>query len=295
MKQPYKFFFRFSKEQRKGVLLLFTLIIIFQCIYFILNSIDFGFQNESSKEKERWLSLQHEIDSLKLEKKTKDDTIFPFNPNYISDYKGYVLGLSIEEIDRLQKYRKKGKFVNTPQEFKAVTGISDSILLKLTPYFRFPENFKTTSYSKNRDAVVSKKHKKKTIIVIDINKATEEDLIRVYGIGPYFAKKIVKRRAQLGAFVSMEQMADFTRLMPHALEGLKQQFAVLSVPSPLKLNINSASLNQLAYFPYFNKELARSIITRRSMLGKITKIEELLEINGFPAEKEKIITLYLEF
>ena len=41
---------------------------------------------------------------------TKKDTIYPFNPNFISDYKGYKLGMSIQEIDRLHQYRAQNKY-----------------------------------------------------------------------------------------------------------------------------------------------------------------------------------------
>ena len=41
--------------------------------------------------------LQHTIDSLEANEQPK--TIYPFNPNFISDQRGYFLGLSPQEID----------------------------------------------------------------------------------------------------------------------------------------------------------------------------------------------------
>ena len=34
-----------------------------------------------------------------------------FNPNYISDYKGYELGMSLAELDRLHKFRASGNYI----------------------------------------------------------------------------------------------------------------------------------------------------------------------------------------
>ncbi|MCR5863226.1 helix-hairpin-helix domain-containing protein [Flavobacterium sp. J372] len=93
----------------------------------------------------------------------------------------------------------------------------------------------------------------------------------------------------------MEQIDEFTEFSPEALSGLKQRFMIGANPDVTKINVNTASLNQLAYFPYFNRNIAKGIITRRSMKGKISNIEELLDINDFPFDKVKIIALYLEF
>lgn len=225
----------------------------------------------------------------------------------VSSYCNYRGGvMSTAEIDRLHAFRKAGKFVNSAEDFKQVTNVSDKLLAKLSPYFKFPDwvNKKheeaaigkpaVPGYNNRENYTTSTATESKTTL-LDINTALEEDLDKVYGIGPAFAKKILRRRAQLGGYVSMDQMKDFPEFSPEALQGLNKHFAVIGQPAVEKLNINTASLNQLSYFPYFNKNLAKAIITRRSMKGKIIKVEELLDINEFPVDKVKIIALYLEF
>lgn len=301
--KPFNFLLQFTSGQRKGILALFLLIIIFQGVYFIVASYDFTTEDGLSVQKKEWLAHQAEIDALKVKNGTKKDTIYPFNPNYISDRKGYTLGMSIAEIDRLHAFRKTGKFVNSAGDFQTVTKVSDEVLGKISPYFKFPDwvTEKNKRQEKAGAAPAFSKADKpfvkeeKKIVQLDINDALEEDLVKVYGIGPYFAKKILRRRAEFGAFASMEQMDDFTDFSPEAIKGLKKGFFVGSNPDVSKLNINSASLQQLSRFPYFSKGLAKSIITKRSMNGKITGIDELSKINDFPVDKIKIIALYLEF
>lgn len=298
--KPFQFFFRFTSDQRKGIMALFVLIVLFQAGYFIFNSIDFTTQKEKSEEEKSWLALQSEIDELKANKNSTKDTIYPFNPNYISDYRGYMLGLSVQQIDRLHKFRKSGKYVNSAADFKKVTGVSDNLLYKLSPYFKFPvwiNDVKTASsfkYASVKENVTSVKEQRFTKM-IDINEALEEDLIKVYGIGPYYAKAILRRRADFGAFVSMDQMDDFKEFSVEAKAGLKKNFNIESDPLVNKINVNTASLLQLSRFPYFSKEIARGILTQRSMNGRIKRIDELLEISSFPVDKVKIIALYLEF
>lgn len=297
--KPFSFFYRFTKGQQKGVMALFILIIVLQALYFVLMSKDLRTDEQQSAEEKEWIALQDKINELKAKKGTaKETVIYPFNPNFISDYKGYTLGMSVEEIDRLHDFRKTGKFINSAQDFKNVTKVSDSLLAEISPYFKFPDWVNKqpvvgNTQNKKRDEQVTSPHVKS--IVIDINDALEEDLDKAYGIGPAFAKKILRRRALLGGYVNMEQMEDFNEFSPEAKKELKKLFAITKPPQVNKVNINSASLNQLSYFPYFDKSIAKSIITYRSMKGKINNVEELLNINGFPVDKIQIIALYLEF
>ena len=129
----------------------------------------------------------------------------------------------------------------------------------------------------------------------DINTALEEDLTEIYGVGPTSAKKIMRRRAVMGAFVSMEQMADFKEFSAKAVAGLQKGFKVGANPDINRINVNTASLEQLSRFPYFNKEIATAIINYRTGKGKISNFDELSKINDIFILKSKIISLYLEY
>src|SRR5690606_8366048 len=136
---------------------------------------------------------------------------------------------------------------------------------------------------------------KKPIVKIDINQASQEDLIKVYGIGPALSERILKNKESLGGFVSMEQMQFIWGLSPEVVENLNKHFVVSSETKISKVDINNASVKELAKFPYFNYSIAKEIVTHRSMNGEIKNIEDLTKIKGLPNEKIKIIALYLEF
>ena len=288
-----KGYFNFSREQRTGILLLFTIIIILQLIYFF---VDFRAVAKKYPEKQEWLSLQSQIDSMKVDGQSEVPKIYPFNPNFITDYKGYKLGMSIQEIDRLLAFRKENKYVNSPKEFQNVTKVSDSLLNVMAPYFKFPDwvnNKKEFKGDKNYpNQAFAKKEK---IVLIDINHATQEDLIKIYGIGEAISLRILKQKESLGGFVSMEQMKDVWGLSPEVVENLNTHFKVSALPNFKKIAVNDASLKELSQFFYFKYALAKEIITYRSMNGNINNIEDLTKIKGFPVDKAKIIGLYLEF
>lgn len=288
-----KKYFIFSREQRNGIIMLFGIIIILQLIYFF---VDFSSLSKTSLEKEQWLSLQSQIDSMKKEKVDYVPKIYPFNPNFITDYKGYKLGMSVAEIDRLLAFRKENKYVNSPKEFQGVTKVSDSLLNAISPYFKFPDWVKNkkefAAYKKYDDTAFAKKEK---IVVIDINQATQEDLIKIYGIGEATSLRILKFKESLGGFVSMEQMNDVWGLSPEVIENLNTRFKVSATPTVKKIDINNASIKELSLFPYFKYPISKNIVTFRSMNGDFKNSEDLTKIKGLSIEKANIIALYLDF
>ena len=184
----FKSYFRLAKQQRNGIFLLFLLIIVTQLGYFFWIS---NQQTRTDSSNHEWLGMQLVIDSLKNSDNNTKPVIYPFNPNFITDYKGYKLGMSVKELEKLFAFRKQNKYVNSVKEFQTVTGVSDSLLNAISPYFKFPDwvnqpKKEYNSYTNNRV------DNKKAIVKIDINQATQEDLIKVYGIGPALSERILK-------------------------------------------------------------------------------------------------------
>jgi DNA uptake protein ComE-like DNA-binding protein len=285
-----KSFLHYSKSQQIGIILLFLIILVAQSIYFFK---DFNSVYKVDKEQAAWLANQRIIDSVQLQQANYKPTIYPFNPNFITDFKGYKLGMSVEEIDRLLAFRKQNKFVNSASEFQAVTKVSDSLLKAISPYFKFPDWLKNkkNNYQPFENKNYSKAEK---VIVLDINQATKEDLMKVYGIGEKISDRILAEKEKYGGFVSMEQMQFVWGLSPEVIENLNKYFEVKSAPKIKRININNASVKELSQFPFFKYALAKDIVIYRSMNGDI-KTEDLSKIKGFPIDKIKIIALYLEF
>ena len=289
----FKSYFQFSKDQRSGIFLLLLLIVLTQGIYFYWSSQKSHESNPATQQD--WLALQAVVDSLKRNQKESKRQMYPFNPNFISDYKGAQLGMSVAEIDRLLAFRKLNNYVNSAKEFQQVTQVSDSLLNSIAPYFKFPDWVNQPRKNYNPNFEKKKDENKATIVVKDINQATADDLIKLYGIGPALSERILKRRSALGAFVSMEQMSEVWGLSPEVIELLQLHFTISEPPAIDKIAINDLSSKELAKFPYFNYSLAKEIVIYRSMHNGIRSVEDLTKIKGMPNEKIKIIALYLEF
>jgi DNA uptake protein ComE-like DNA-binding protein len=288
-----KQYFIFNKEQKIGLTVLVGLIITMQILYFF---VDFSTKEIPTKEEEQWLAMQAEIDSVKTMAGEDTYKMYPFNPNFINDFKGYKLGMKVAEIDRLLAFRKTNKYVNSAQEFQKVTQISDSLLAVIAPYFKFPDwvtNKK--NYASNGNTNYKDFNKKEKIVIININEASKEDLMKIYGIGDAISDRILKQKEVFGSFVSMDQMQDIWGLSPEVISQLNSHFKVYGTSVTNKIEINNISVKELTKFPYFKYALAKEIVTYRSMNNGIKNIEDLTKIKGFPVEKVKIIALYLNF
>ncbi len=280
----------FSKSHRRGLVVLFTIIFALQCIYIFA---DFTPKDDPLLDDHQWTKMQVLVDSLKIEKKNFKRNIYPFNPNFITDYKGYQLGMSVSEIDRLFDFRKTNQYVNSAREFQQVTKVSDSLLATISPYFKFPDwvtDKKANTFKKYDNFKTTE-----NLILKDINLATAEDLMKVYGIGPALSDRILAEKKKFGAFQSMNQIDHIWGLSPEVIENTKKHFGILNSPQITKIDINNASIKELQQFPYFNYNIAKKIVVYRSMNGTIQSASDLTKIKDFPIEKIEIIALYLAF
>ncbi len=279
----------FNARQRKGIVLLFLLIIGIQLSYFL---VDFSTPKEKSiAENEQY--FQQKIDSLKAKSTQKNSyKIYPFNPNFITDFKGYQLGMSTLEIDRLLHYRAEGKFVNSAEEFQQITKIHDSLLRKISPFFKFPDWIKN---QKKSTAFAAKNDTKKSIIAKqDINKATEEDLIKINGIGAVLSKRIIQYRTKLAGFTFDHQLYEVWNLDKLVVGKILEQFTVIEKPAIKKININTASFKEILTIVYIDYELCKKIFDYKKEIAEYQSVEELKNIDGFPLDKYERITLYLD-
>lgn len=280
--------FTFSKSQRNGIFLLIILIIIFQCVYFF---IDVSTEKVDVNQ-ELLAKYTNEIDSLRLaELEARKPTIYPFNPNYITDYKGASLGMTNEEIDRLLAFRKQNQWINSAKQFQEVTKISDSLLHAISPYFKFPDWIenpvsKPISTFNNSPKNFAQKQ--------DLNTATAQQLQKIYGIGEALSQRIIKYRNKFkGGFIADIQLQDVYGLDAETIENITKEFTVKTPRAINKIILNQATTDELVTLQYIDYDLAHEIVEQRQLRGGFKSLDELTKVKDFPINKLDLIKLYL--
>ena len=282
--------FIFNRSQRNGILLLLFFVSV---VGIINNHIDFTTENQLDTNSEEVLALQKELDSMRIfHRKSNQPKVYPFNPNFITDFKGYKLGMSTEEIDRLLDYRKKNKWINSKEDFKKVTKVSDSLLNQISSYFKFPD-WVTNSKPRNKNKSQGFKEKKYDQ-KIDLNLATQQELKKVNGIGDIYSKRIIDYRNKLGAYTNDIQLNDIYGLDYQVINNILNEFTVKTPKEIIKMNLNKVSASDIATIPGISFELAKKIWEHRILNERIYNFSELGKIEGLTERKLQGIQLYLK-
>lgn len=284
-----KSFFVFNSSQRNGILFLLLLVSGFAVIS---NYIDFTTENLLDTNSKEVLALQKELDSIKtLLMESNQPKIYPFNPNFITDFKGYKLGMSSEEIDRLLDYRKQNKWINSKEDFQKVTKVSDSFLDQISSYFKFPDWISNPKpkYSDWRKGFKEKTFDQK----IDLNIATQLQLEKINGIGKSFSKRIVDYRSKLIGFSDDMQLYEIYVLDYQVVNRVLNEFTVKTPKEIIKMNLNKISASDIATIPGISFELAKRIWEFRILNERIVDFMELKKIEGLTERKLQGIQLYL--
>ena len=290
MMEKIKSHFVFNKSQRNGILLL----VFFITGFLVLNYyVDFSKERLLDINSKEVIAIQKELDSLRtIEIESKKPKVFPFNPNFLSDFKGYALGMSTEEIDRLLAFRKENKWINSVKDFKKVTKVSDSLLNKISPYFKFPE---WISNSKPKKNYLKKGFKEKTFQQkVDLNITTQEQLEKVNGIGKVYSKKIIDYRNKLGGFSDDIQIYQLYGLDYQVINKVLNEFTIKTPKEIVKMNFNSISASDIATIPGISFDLAKRIWEYRILNEQIESFSQLQNIEGLTKRKLQGIQLYLK-
>ena len=298
--KTFKSHFWYTKSQRNGILVLVIIIVLLQV--FIVS--DF-FKKDAKPDltSKEVAAFQNQIDSLKLIAiEARKPKIYPFNPNYITDFKGERLGMSLQEINRLLAFRETGQFINSKAEFQAVTKVSDSLLNQIAPYFKFPD-WVVQRNKKQQRLVIAKAqlkagtktfNEKNTMLSTkDLNKATTQDFMSFKNINLKLAERIVKYRSKLQGFSLESQLYEVFNISPNQVKSILKELTILEKPMIKKLNVNTVEFKQLLKNPYIDYELCKKIFEYRDEVAELQNIAELKNIKDFPLDKYDRIVLYL--
>jgi len=217
--------------------------------------------------------------SLSINQKENNDSLFYFDPNTLSAEKFKLLGLNDKQIKTIENYRNKGGVFYKKEDFKKIYGINNETYNKLAPFIKIED----------------KKESLKDIIPIepiDINTANYDELINIKGIGDYLAKNIIWYREKLGGYIDKRQLLEIKNFRKTTFELIKSNIFI-DTKKIKKININFAEINDLAKHPYLNYSKAKAIVNYRTKNGAYTSTNLLLEKKILPKETFEKIKKYL--
>jgi competence protein ComEA len=202
--------------------------------------------------------------------------LFEFDPNTLSPEGWKKLGLRDKTINTIQNYLSKGGKFKAPEDVKKIYGLFPNEYERIAPYIRISNNA-TTNNETIYKSINTTKSNSNTYRIIEINTADTSDFISLPGIGSKLAWRIVNFRDKLGGFHNINQIAETYGLPDSTFQKIKS-YLKLTDPNVKKININTASVDELKTHPYIRYQLARPIVAYREQHGLFSKPEDLKKI-----------------
>ncbi len=214
-----------------------------------------------------------------------------FDPNRADARLLQSFGLSEKTVQSICRYREKGGVFRKPADLAKIYTLKDADYQRLLPYIRIPTEapapVKTYADAPKPVQYAGFSYpewKPKTAQNININTAGIDDWMRLPGIGEKRARQILLFRDALGGFLNINQVGE-TYNMP---DSIFQKIKGLLIPDEdamAKIDINSASEEQIARHPYISEKQAKLIIAYREQHGPYPSLDALDNIVVFKKEQ----------
>ncbi|MGK0638025.1 helix-hairpin-helix domain-containing protein [Schleiferia thermophila] len=191
----------------------------------------------------------------------------PFDPNQADSMELYELGFKPWQISNLLRYRSRGGKFFKKEDLRRLYGIDSIFYRTLEPYIQIASDGTNKENDENT-----------TVALTDINSADSATLVSIRGIGPTLAHRIIRYRNSLGGFVREEQLLEVYGIDSSRFEWIKPQIS-LDTSLIRKININTASEEQLIVHPYISPGLAREIVAFRKNFRLFQSVFEIEKLN----------------
>ncbi len=303
MRKQTQSYFTFSKKELNGILVLLvliTLILSFPFCYRLLDEPETydldSYRKEIAEFKASAVSTKgnHRPIREKIEERELQPDYFTFDPNTLSQSGWLRLGLSQKQARVIHNYISKGGKFYKPEDLRKIYSITEEQYTSLKSYIRIASG--TTGHPAYRKPGHQQTWTAKMpeLVMVELNAADSTEMERIRGIGPAFASRIIRFRNRLGGFHSKEQLREV-----YGMDSLRyvQLAGQVSVDVSLinKLNINTATFEQLRTHPYLSYKQINAIIQYRRQHGHYTSASDLKKVLILNEEIIRKIEPYLAF
>jgi len=257
--------FLFARKERKGLYVLLLLSAVFIVGKFYFSPAPATIEGNSKME----VKSEKIIPAYKIPNQL-------FDPNEIKASRWIAMGLNQKIATRIEKYISKGGHFYQAEDLLKMYGMDTvfykkveskiSIVAKEKKQINFEKKVCVSNYTP---------HQIKTKPLIEVNGATQEQLVEVNGIGEKLASRIIKYRDLLGGFVRKEQLRKVYGMDSANYEKIQNQISI--DPSLVRrVDVNSATQEELAKVKFIGIKRAKALVSYRQQHGNFSSLKDLL-------------------
>lgn len=203
--------------------------------------------------------------------------LFYFDPNTASTADWKRLGIRENTIATIQRYLSKGGRFIKKDDIAKIWGLHPDEVERLTPFVQI-QTSKTVHFSEAR--LFAKEPTRSAIHLvgpIDVNTADSAAFISLPGIGSKLSQRIIHFREKLGGFYAVEQIGETFGLADSVFQKIRPQLKLSSL-TLVKININTADIEQMKKHPYLRFAISNAIFQYRLQHGSFSVVEDIRKI-----------------
>ena len=298
-------YLNFSRKERAGIITILFLILFFSILPYFLDFFTEKKTYNNSIFKEEISALQlKKVDSTSFfgkknyeegnnqnsyetrqknyaEREPWKGVLFEFDPNTLDEASWKKLGVREKTIATIQNYLSKGGKFYKPEDIDKIWGLTNDEVERLLPFVKiddskFRRQYEQRTYTNN----VADKPKYVPKLV-DINLADTTAFIALPGIGSKLSQRIISFREKLGGFYKVEQVGETFGLPDSVFQKIRPRLSISSA-AVKKININTATVEELKIHPYIRYQMANAIVAYRKQHGNFvlpTDIKKILLVS----------------
>lgn len=299
MKSILREFFRYSRTEQRGILLLVFLILSVQTarvVYPYLLEKEYPMSEEEARQFAAW-ALQKEqlsagVDLSEAGNPSAGEALFApfrFDPNTIGHNDWLQLGFSEKQAASIEKFIQKGGAFRYREDLKKLYCVTPELYARLESWVDLPgkaekaDTRQPAAFLSPVKEPFKKESSPGVSTPVELNSADTFRLMSIRGIGPYWARRIWKHRERLGGFYSVEQLKEIKgfpdSLFPEVAPVIYADTGLIR-----KISINTATEEELNKHPYCWYGVAKSIVTYRAKHGPFKHPGDIRKIYSIKPE-----------
>lgn len=222
--------------------------------------------------------------------------LFAFDPNTLDEQGWSRLGLRDRTIKTILNYVSKGGRFRKPEDLERIYGLFPDEYERLRPYIRIAATESPVAAAKGPEKWPEHQAANKPSgykrASVEINTADTSAWIALPGIGSKLAQRIVLFREKLGGFYTIKQVAETFGLADSVFRKI-EPLLTLENTAVRKININTATAEELKGHPYLKWGVINALIAYRKEHGPFRRKEELKQVMAVTEEVYAKIAPYL--
>jgi competence protein ComEA len=298
----FNFYFNLSKREFNGLLVLTGLIVL-------IGAIPYGYRliaGPSSDTAAERLAIARLLEERRSETadpyrktglladKKPAPPLFYFDPNSSSLADWERLGLSAKQSAAILRYRALGGSFRKKEDLQKMYTISPRMYRQLAPYVRISPDISAQPAGYQQRPPFKSGTGKTPVKVIELNGADSTMLCEIRGIGPAFARRIVRYRERIGGFYQKRQLMEVFGLDSLKFAEISDQVTV-DRSLTRTININAAVAEDFKNNPYLRYKQINALIQYRKQHGNYINIADLNKVLVLDSATIVKIAPYLTF